>query len=492
MLLPFNPYSIHELVAIMVSGSVGLAVGTAWLISHRQGTSRPVFAFYQLLVALAMVLFFLQDNLVPQGLSSTGWKGGPDARTLASRSTWVALAIWQSGLLITVVRLHFALIYTASRNWLRRHCWLLYAATALAMAAMAFGGFFEPRSEPMAPTGGWHCRVPWMPDPGPMAHVYLGAWLVAHASTLWILGRHARRSSAGSVGALPGSKVIFWAFTADVLLVTPELVSNFIGWTTPALTPVGVAISGTIVGITLLRHHRSADRIEGDLNDLQQQMARLRQEERRDLAKEVYESLRRNLSQLHLTLLGGSLESARSQRQRSGRLVEAIQQSRELTGKIRRICYGLFPPKLEQAGLAAAVDQLVQHWRREGIDVTVSFGPDMVDYRFPRALEFFLYRFCQQVLGEALFSGRAVPLEVLLSRRSQSLQIEFFDSQRPSSLHRVPEKLADLCGQIDRLGGTIETFGREGGTVLLIRISQASGTGIPGSMLSTAGPARDA
>lgn len=218
-------------------------------------------------------------------------------------------------------------------------------------------------------------------------------------------------------------------------------------------------------------------------------MAHLREEERRGLAREVYESLRRNLSQLHLTLLGGSLESAQSQKQHDNRLAQAIQQSRELTGKIRRICYGLFPPRLEQAGLAAAIDQLVQHWRHEGIDVTVSFGPDMIDYRFPRALEFFLYRFCQQILNATLSSGRSVPLEVLLSRRSQSLQIEFFDSQSESRLHKVPDALADLCRQIDQLGGTIETFRREGGTVLLIHISQDQAAINP--TLATASTDRD-
>ncbi len=212
MLLPFNPYTIHELVAFMVSASVGLAVGTAWLISHRQGTSRPVFALYQFLTAVGMILFFLQDNLVPQGLSSTGWEGGPDAETLADRSAWLALAIWQIGLVVTVVRLHFALIYTGSRNWLRRHVWMLYPVTALVLAVMTLGGFFEPRLEPMAPRGGWNCRVPWMPDAGPMALGYVALWLTGHMWTLWLLGRHAMRSSRNAPGTLPGSKVIFWAF----------------------------------------------------------------------------------------------------------------------------------------------------------------------------------------------------------------------------------------------------------------------------------------
>jgi hypothetical protein len=488
MLLPFNVYTIHELIALVIASSVAASVGAVYLISRRRQKSQGVFAIYQLVAAGGMALFFLQDNVVPQGRSAWGWPGGPGADVLARRTLWLSRMIWQAGLLGTLFRLHFAVLYTGREVRLRPHVRVAYAVVIAVILSVALLPMLRMPDVPASATGGWHCRVPWMPRPGSLMWGYLAIWLVAHIWTLALLGRKAMRRSRHAPAVLPGAGVIFVAFLADFLLVTVEIVMNIAGWHTPALTPVGVTISGLIVGITLLRQYQSLRRLEVEYQAAQEELSSAREQERKGLGREVYSSLRRSLSQLHLSLAGGLGQKADSQRERGQRLAEAIEQSRELTGKIRRICYGLYPPRLEKEGLAAAMDQLVQQWRREGVEVTLSFGPDVLHRRFSTALEFFLYRFCGQLLQEALASGRAGPLEMRLQCSEDCLGLEVFDGDPHSTLAEALERLGDFSRQIRQVGGRLESFGREGGQVLHLEWTELQQGGLPTPYQATTAP----
>jgi signal transduction histidine kinase len=277
--------------------------------------------------------------------------------------------------------------------------------------------------------------------------------------------------------------MIFAAFFADFAVVTFAMVAALAGRRLPALAPVGVGVSSLLVGIALLRNYQSLDRLEADLLTANRDLPNIRQRERLGLGRDVYERLSRQLSVLHMSLSNGVAVDSDSARQRGKRLAEAIQHSRELADRIRRICYGLFPPKLEADGLAPAVDQLVQQWRREGMDVTLSFGPDMADCRLAAPLELFLYRFCQEIMQMALHSGRTEPLEVSLACRDERVHLEVFGLDPVSDLHELGRRLADLSEQVDQMGGRIELGPREGAQALHldVPISAGSDSGLLGT-----------
>jgi signal transduction histidine kinase len=254
------------------------------------------------------------------------------------------------------------------------------------------------------------------------------------------------------------------------------MVAALAGRRMPALAPIGVGASAVLVGIALLRNYQSLDRLEADLLTANRDLPNIRQRERAGLGRDVYERLSRQLSVLHMSLAGGPGGSSDSPQQRGKRLAEAIQHSRELADRIRRICYGLFPPKLEADGLAPAVDQLVQQWRREGMDVTLSFGPDMADCRLAAPLELFLYRFCQEMMQMALHSGRIEPLEVSLACRNQRVHLDMFGLDPESDRHTLGQRLADLSEQVDQMGGRIELGPREGAGALHLDVPISAGS----------------
>jgi signal transduction histidine kinase len=475
--LPFNIYAIHELVALMLAASMAMAVGGVYLISRRRHPSDLIFALHLVAASAAMAVVFLQDNLVQAGQSAWGRPGGPGGAVLAEWTLGLNRLLWQLALLGTALRLHFAFLYTGSRNVLSRRPWLLYGLFLTMAASLYLEPAMAIRSVPLAGEGGWQCPNPWIPRRGWLIYIWLGFWILSHLYVVTVLGRYVFGAQRQTGPRLPRSRMILAAFSADFAVVTLAMVAALAGRRLPALAPIGVGVSGLLVGIALLRNYQSLDRLENDLLAANKDLPHIRQRERLGLGRDVYERLSRQLSVLHLSLSSGLSEGAKSAHQRGLRLAEAIQQSRELAGRIRRICYGLFPPKLEADGLAPAVDQLVQQWRKERVDVTLSFGPDMAECRFSAPMELFLYRFCQEMMQMALHSGRSEPLEISMACREEQIHLDMFGLGDQTDLRPLSRRLADLSDQVDQMGGKIELGPREGAATLHLEVPVSGGLG---------------
>jgi signal transduction histidine kinase len=146
----------------------------------------------------------------------------------------------------------------------------------------------------------------------------------------------------------------------------------------------------------LHRKTRQLETLNREMNDLSRGMIRLRDEERRRIARELHDGLGQELSAAKMTvdalLKANQLPQAKEQVADVGGLIEsAIKQ-------VRSISHLLHPPLLDEVGLHSALRSYVEGLtRRSGIETLIEVQPS----DFPRLvpdLEIAIFRIVQEAL----------------------------------------------------------------------------------------------
>jgi hypothetical protein len=179
-MITLNVFSVVDLVAVLISTHVLL------VFFHRsvRVTKRRVdllFTAVMLLVWLEGIFVLASDNVVPAGVAAVSVPHAAE-RTLL----WYQL-MYSAGTLLMATLTHFALRYAHSRHlrgW--RVAWLYIGSCAL-IPLYFTDAFLTVRTEPLQPTSGWLCAVPWQPDSGPGSAVFLVLWLAANVYIHWLL-----------------------------------------------------------------------------------------------------------------------------------------------------------------------------------------------------------------------------------------------------------------------------------------------------------------
>ena len=147
-------------------------------------------------------------------------------------------------------------------------------------------------------------------------------------------------------------------------------------------------------------------------------------QERRRLARELHSTAAQQLAALQFTLeIPGSPRA------------EAIKLASECAAEIRRLCYALHPPLLDEMGLVAA---LTGRLKQIEADLPPSLG------RLSPAAEIALYRIIEEALPEIS--------RLRLRRNAKSVILEF-DLPRPSRLMR--ERIKGLNAKLTVKRGSI-------------------------------------
>ena len=217
-----------------------------------------------------------------------------------------------------------------------------------------------------------------------------------------------------------------------------------------------------------------------ELRALAARLLAIREEERTRIAREIHDELGQALTALKLDLawLESKREKGGSRNSGAFRVDESSITSRidETMEIVRRIASELRPSVLDQLGLEAAVEYLVQDTaKRTGIAVTLEAD----DFpRLPDELASHAFRIIQEALTNVTRHSKATRVEVSVRRAGKSIILGVRDNGvgfAPGSLSGV--RSLGLVGMRERAlacGGTVMVQGKPGeGTVIVVTIPVA-------------------
>jgi PAS domain S-box-containing protein len=237
--------------------------------------------------------------------------------------------------------------------------------------------------------------------------------------------------------------------------------------------------NGKIVG-TLSSGEDITDRrlAEQALQQTSARMLRVRDEERRRIARELHDSTAQRLALL-ITQLG---HAQRLSDQSSGApnrlLASARSVARQALREVRSLSYLLHPPLLEEMGLASALRAHVAYLQKtRGTRIRLDL-PARLE-RFPRPVELSAFRIVQEALNNVIRHSRSPSARVQLTREPASLVVKVVDRGRgfPRRLASLPQPHAGGAGmgfasmreRVNLAGGHLDfRTGKSGTTVTAV------------------------
>jgi two-component system, NarL family, sensor kinase len=231
-----------------------------------------------------------------------------------------------------------------------------------------------------------------------------------------------------------------------------------------------VANVGTQVG-------RVFERVQAEEAQQQLSMRLLRSQdaERREIARELHDSVGQYLSFLSMSLEGVKRLALDLSAPAGQKLQEAVETAEKCSSEIRTISYLLHPPLLEELGLASAA-----HWYIEGfasrsdIKVDVHISESLI--RLDEAVELVLFRVLQGCLTNIPDHAGSITARVKIEADSRKARLEVSDQgkglpKRTLALWsgRGSQSSVGLNGMRERVkdvGGVLEISSGKEGTVI--------------------------
>jgi signal transduction histidine kinase len=170
--------------------------------------------------------------------------------------------------------------------------------------------------------------------------------------------------------------------------------------------------------------------------------------ERRRLARELHDETGQALTSILLGLK--SLEDVRDQES----LAESTSRLRELVvttlQDVRRLAVELRPKALDDFGLVAALERLVETFR-EQTGIEVDLEPRLGDERLPSDVETTLYRITQEALTNVVKHAHAKHVSIVLTRRDGSISAVIEDDGQGFSEEQGSDNGLGLLGMHERI-----------------------------------------
>lgn len=460
-LLPFNLFTIHDLVAFMSTASLALFF---YILYFRLGRQVLDLLLANICLCNAIICFsaFVTDNLVPAGTSAWGIAGWMDDATLSRLNLqWNRLG-WLTGFVLAPSLVHFVLRYSQRRTS-GRVIGIVYVASLAAMPVAFSDSFLRARPEPLAPTSSWACSVPWQPEMGILADAFTLCWAVTQVFIVVLAwrawrGRRYRRSPFGH------QRLVLVALAVFSLCGLTDMTIAALGYLGPALIPVASMVMTGLLGTAVLMDREQARRSAYDLD------REAREEERRKVAKDLHDSLAQDLVGLNLALQAGSDET--DVRTTQGLFEAAATQCKSILQNIRFICYGLFPPTLESAGLASAIRRLLEYPRLNRFHADVQCDDSLCEARFRPEIEIALFRIAQEAISNALRHSQGSELEVRLHRHGSQLLLTIQDNGKGFEDRREQAGLGipSMQSRAAEIGGRFAIESQPGQTVVQVAV----------------------
>jgi len=199
------------------------------------------------------------------------------------------------------------------------------------------------------------------------------------------------------------------------------------------------------------------------------------EQERRRWARELHDDTLQGLAGLGV-MLGSALRAGSEQGTREG-VESAIGQIREEAAKLRALIAELRPAALDEIGLRAAVESLVERTAStQGLEITaeISLSSDNEEApRLPPEVESTAYRIVQEALTNVGKHAAAATVAIRMAEADGRLEVSIRDDGRgfEPSAPRTGFGLTGMRERIEMLGGTLALESSSAGLGSLVRAS---------------------
>jgi signal transduction histidine kinase len=199
------------------------------------------------------------------------------------------------------------------------------------------------------------------------------------------------------------------------------------------------------------------------------------EQERKRWARELHDDTLQGLAGLGV-MLGSALRSGSEEGTQKG-VEGAIEQIREEADKLRALIAELRPAALDEIGLRAAVEGLVERTAStQGLDITaeIALSSDAVGApRLPPEVESTAYRIVQEGLTNVAKHAEAAKAEIEIAEADGRLEVAVRDDGRgfEPTAPRTGFGLTGMRERVEMLGGTLAVESSPAGLGTLVRAS---------------------
>lgn len=218
---------------------------------------------------------------------------------------------------------------------------------------------------------------------------------------------------------------------------------------------------------------------ERTLREISARLERLQEEERRKVARDLHDTIGQSLTALsgNLVAVSGVAEMLPERERRA--LSESLSLAQNTSREIRTLSYLLYPPMLDEEGLASALDLYLEGFSaRSGIRVALEISPEIG--RLPQELEANLFRIVQESLTNMHRHSQTSMGEIRMTLDCGEIVLEVKDRGRgiaPPTLEKVNRDgpgvgvgIAGMRERIRRVGGRLEIESGGLGTTIRARL----------------------
>ena len=202
-----------------------------------------------------------------------------------------------------------------------------------------------------------------------------------------------------------------------------------------------------------------------ELRKLSGELLRSQDEERRRIARELHDSTAQLLSGISMSL--SSIQPAEIASERAARYIEdCLALAGECSRELRTLSYLLHPPLLDELGLASALEQLAEGFRKRTlVEVDIAISPGFG--RLPRDVETTLFRIVQEALANVRRHASANRVTIGLERTAAEVRLEIGDDGCGFPPSVLSGDLAKPAGLGVGILGMRERAGQLGGSLAL-------------------------
>jgi PAS domain S-box-containing protein len=220
---------------------------------------------------------------------------------------------------------------------------------------------------------------------------------------------------------------------------------------------------------------------EKSLRELSLQLLSMQDEERRQIGRDMHDSLGQYLSVLKMKLDSIRYDSrtahAAATREQVAECTALVE---ECVKEVRTISYLLYPPMLEELGLKSAIPWYLDGFsKRSGIRTTFEIPEDFE--RLPREAELILFRVLQESLTNVHRHSGSTTANVRVLRTPEAVILEVTDRGKGVPVGILAESARDWIGtpgvglrsmnhRVRQFGGTLELTSTEAGTQLRVTV----------------------
>jgi len=230
----------------------------------------------------------------------------------------------------------------------------------------------------------------------------------------------------------------------------------------------------------LEREVQERKRAEDDLRELTTQLLRLRDDERRRLARELHDSVGQMLAAVRMNAALIEAESNTLSPQASAAVSENARWIEEISSEIRTISHLLHPPLLDEVGLKSALTWYVEGLaERASMKINLNMSSEIG--RLPEELEVAIFRIVQECLTNVHRHSGSSTASIRVAISEEAIQVEVMDQGKGIKRERLTELRTAVAGvglrgmreRARQFGGSLEISSGPHGTSVTARFPKS-------------------